>query len=94
MGLLEGHMTEHSRNDPRTDQATARIVDQGLQICRQQGVNFALQFLEQAGVARLVSIRVLCSPDHYRKRERRKYRRPTRKQELKAFDEKNFAEMR
>ena len=71
-------MREHGRNDARIDQATAHIVDAGLRICSQHGVNSALQFLDLAGVPRPVALRVLCSPDHFRTRERRKFRRPGR----------------
>jgi len=71
-------MSEHGRNDARKDRATAQIVDAGLHICGQHGVNPALDFLEEAGVPRPVALRVLCSPDHFRKRERRRFRRPGR----------------
>lgn len=71
-------MIEHGRNDARKDRATAQIVDAGLHICSQHGVNPALEFFEAAGVPRPVALRVLCSPDHFRKRERRKFRRSGR----------------
>lgn len=71
-------MTEHSSNDARRDRATANKVNEGLLVCLQQGVNPALSFLEQAGVPRHVALRVLCSPHHFRKCERRKHRRPDR----------------
>jgi hypothetical protein len=69
-------MIEHGRTDPRIDRTTAHIVDAGLHLCSRQGLNPALEFLQQAGVPRPVALRVLCSPDHFRKRERRKFRRP------------------
>jgi hypothetical protein len=68
-------MTEHGSNDARIDRATANKVNEGLLVCMQQGVNPALFFMEQAGVPRHVALRVLCSPHHFRKRERRKHRR-------------------
>lgn len=74
-------MIEHGRNDPRMDRATAQLVDAGLHICTQHGLNPALEFLVQAGVPKPIALRVLCSPDHFRKRERRKYRRPLRQVE-------------
>lgn len=69
-------MTGHGRTDPRTDRTTAGIVDTGLHICSRQGLNPALEFLQQAGVPRPLALRVLCSPEHFRKRERRRFRRP------------------
>jgi len=69
-------MTELDRNDVRKDRLTAARVDAGLHICSEQGLHPALQYLEQAGVPRPVALRVLCSPDHFRQRERRKSARP------------------
>ncbi|MEH6434751.1 hypothetical protein [Massilia sp. DD77] len=77
-------MAEHSSNDARIDRATAQQVDAGLRICSQHGLDPALHFLEQAGVPRLVALRVLCSPDHFRKRERRRFRRPGRHMDAPA----------
>ena len=86
-------MSEHGRNDARIDRVTAHIVDTGLHICGQHGLNPALDFLEHAGVPRPVALRVLCSPDHFRKRERRKFRRPGRQPEHPAPGEMNPAGM-
>ena len=74
-------MTEHGRTDPRIDRKTAFLVDAGLHICSQQGLNPALEFLQQAVVPKPVALRVLCSPDHFRKRERRRFGRPNRQAE-------------
>lgn len=68
-------MTEHGSNDARIDRATASKVNEGLLVCMQHGVNPAIFFMEQVGVPRHVALRVLCSPHHFRLRERRKHRR-------------------
>jgi hypothetical protein len=72
---MEERMAESS-NEVRTDVVTASHVEQGLALCMQQGVNPALQFMEQRGVPRPVALRVLCSPEHFRKRDRRHVSRP------------------
>lgn len=71
-------MTEQSKNDARADRATAKSVDEGLQICSKQGLDPALRFLEKAGVPMSVVLRALCSPQHFRKQERRRSPRPVR----------------
>lgn len=72
--------TENSemRGDVRQDRVMAARVDAGLHICSEHGLHPALQFLEQVGVPRPVALRVLCSPYHFRQRERRKANRPDR----------------
>lgn len=62
-------MIEQIHNDARSDRTTAYFVDQGLKLCTRHGVHPALLFMEQAGVPRPVALRVLCSPDHFRKAE-------------------------
>jgi len=73
---MEEGMREQSRNDIRTDRATASRVDEALALCARQGIHPALLLMEQTGVPRPVAIRVLCSPDYLRKQERRKAARP------------------
>jgi hypothetical protein len=60
-------MAERIGSDARTDFTTAYFVEQGLKLCKRQGVNPALSFMESAGVPRPVALRVLCSPEHFRK---------------------------
>ena len=71
-------MTEPDKNDVRKDRVMAARVEAGLHICSQQGLHPALQFLELAGVPRPVALRVLCSPQFFRQRERRQSARPRR----------------
>lgn len=71
-------MAEPSKNDARTDLATARRVDEALSLSMQQGIDPALRFMEQVGVPRAVALRVLCSPEHFRKQDRRRSARPRR----------------
>lgn len=69
-------MVEHSSNDARTDVVTAGRVEEGLKLSARYGLHPALLFMEQVGVPRPVALRVLCSPDHYRQRDRRRLPRP------------------
>lgn len=71
-------MASQSKNDIRTDTETARHVDAGIRLCSEQGLDPALQFLEQGGVPRAVALRVLASPHHFRQQERRRLPRPYR----------------
>lgn len=71
-------MAELSRNDARTDTDMANRVDQGLKLCARYGLHPALLFMEEVGVPRPVALRVLCSPDHFRQRDRRRMPRPGR----------------
>jgi hypothetical protein len=71
-------MAEPSKNDARTDFATAERVNQALSLCACNGLHPALLFMEQAGVPRSVALRVLCSPEHFRTRDRRQAPRPRR----------------
>ncbi|MFN3788552.1 hypothetical protein [Massilia sp.] len=71
-------MAEQSRNDARTDAVTAGRVDEGLKLCERYGIHPALLFMEQVGVPRPVALRVLCSPHHFRQRDRRTSPRPRR----------------
>lgn len=73
-------MAEPSKNDARTDLMTARRVDEALNLSMQQGIDPALRFMEQVGVPRAVALRVLCSPEHFRKQDRRRSTRPRRGQ--------------
>jgi hypothetical protein len=75
---MEEHMAEQSRNDARSDLVTAGRVDEGLKLCARYGVHPALLFMEQVGVPRQVALRVLCSPEHFRQRDRRRHPRPAR----------------
>ncbi len=71
-------MVEQSTKDARTDVTTASFVDEGVMLCRRYGLHPALQFMEKVGVPRAIALRVLCSPDHYRQRDRRRAPRPAR----------------
>lgn len=71
-------MAELSRSDARTDQRTALHVDEALNLCARQGIDPALLLMERAGVPRSVALRVLCSPDYFRKQDRRRSARPVR----------------
>jgi len=71
-------MAEQSRNDARTDLTTASQVDEGLKLSARYGIHPALLFMEQVGVPRQVALRVLCSPQHFRQRDRRRMARPAR----------------
>lgn len=71
-------MGQQSKNDARTDQQTAFHVDEALTLCTRQGIDPALMLMERAGVPRSVALRVLCSPDHFRKQDRRRAERPLR----------------
>jgi hypothetical protein len=73
-------MAEPIKNDARTDLTTARRVDEALNLSMQQGIDPALRFMEQVGVPRAVALRVLCSPEHFRKQDRRRSMRPRRSQ--------------
>ncbi|MCD2517158.1 hypothetical protein LQ564_12660 [Massilia sp. G4R7] len=65
-------MAEQTRDDVRRDVTTAGFVDEGLKLCRRYGLHPALLFMEEVGVPRPVALRVLCSPDHFRQRDRRR----------------------
>lgn len=71
-------MVEQSRNDARSDVVTAAQVNEGLKLCARYGLHPALLFMEQVGVPRTVALRVLCSPHHFRQRDRRNAPRPVR----------------
>jgi len=71
-------MAEQGRNDARRDAGTAHFVDEGVKLCTRYGMHPAMLFMEQVGVPRAVALRVLCSPDHYRKQDRRRLPRPAR----------------
>jgi hypothetical protein len=71
-------MAEQRRNDARMDVVTANQVDEGLKLCSRYGIHPALLFMEQVGVPRPVALRVLCSPEHFRQRDRRRAPRPLR----------------
>lgn len=71
-------MAEQRRNDARTDFTTANQVDEGLKLSTRYGIHPALLFMEQVGVPRPVALRVLCSPEHFRQRDRRRQPRPGR----------------
>ncbi len=71
-------MAEQIKDDARTDVTTASFVEEGLKLCKRYGLHPALLFMEQVGVPRMVALRVLCSPNHYRQRDRRRMPRPAR----------------
>lgn len=72
-------MVEQAGNDVRTDLVMAGRVDEGLKLCARYGIHPALLFMEQVGVPRAVALRVLCSPQHFRQRDRRRSPRPARR---------------
>ena len=65
-------MLDRRSKDARTDFVTAGRVDEGLKLSARYGIHPALLFMEQVWVPRPVAVRVLCSPDHYRQRDRRR----------------------
>lgn len=71
-------MDEQSKDDARTDVTTANFVEEGLKLCNRYGLHPALLFMEEVGVPRPVALRVLCSPNHYRKQDRRRMPRSAR----------------
>jgi hypothetical protein len=75
---MEEGMAEQSKDDARTDVTTAHFVEEGLKLCGRYGLHPALLFMEEVGVPRPVALRVLCSPNHYRKQDRRRMPRPAR----------------
>jgi hypothetical protein len=75
---MEENMGEVSRNDARTDQTTASHVEDALRLCARQGIHPALLLMEQQGVPRPVALRVLCSPELFRKQDRSRTARPVR----------------
>jgi len=69
-------MADLSNKDARTDAETAGRVNEGLKLCARYGLHPALLFMEEVGVPRPVALRVLCSPHHFRQRDRRSTPRP------------------
>jgi hypothetical protein len=64
-------MSRLNTRDPRVDTRTSARVDEALRISKESGVYAALEFTQLAGVPRSVAWRVLCSPLHSRKQDRR-----------------------
>jgi hypothetical protein len=71
-------MTETGKNDARINQQVALKVEEGLRLSHRQGIHPAIIYMEQAGVPRVVVLRVLCSPKFLRQRDRRRTPRPGR----------------
>lgn len=65
-------MGRRDSTDPRSDAQLSRNVEHALKIVGTDGVGPALDFMQSAGVPRSTALRVLCSPQHYRKSERRR----------------------
>lgn len=65
-------MGRRDRSDQRSDAQLSLNVEQALKIVRTDGVGPALDFMQTAGVPRSTALRVLCSPQHFRKNERRR----------------------
>jgi hypothetical protein len=65
-------MSKLNNLDPRVDSYTSARVDEALRMLGKSGVNAALEFMQLVGVPRGVAWRVLCSPIHRRKQDRRK----------------------
>ena len=73
-------MRKYGENDARTNQQLAMKVEEGLNISLGQGIHPAIVYMEQVGVPRVVLLRVLCSPQFLRQRDRRKTPRPKRQE--------------
>lgn len=65
-------MLKRENVDSRSDTYTAARVDDALRILRTDGMYAALEFMQLVGVPKGVTRRVLCSPFHYRKQDRRR----------------------
>lgn len=57
--------------DPRSNTTMAEQVDHALRIARCSGVGPALEVMLTVGVPRQVALRVLASPAHHRRHDRR-----------------------
>ncbi len=64
-------MAERGKTRARADGFTAARVDEAIRIADTDGVNPALEYMEEAGIPRWTALRVLCSPLMHRRRERR-----------------------
>jgi len=64
-------MAERGNRRARADDFTAARVDEALRIANRDGVHPALEYMQLAGVPRQTALRVLCSPQLHRQRERR-----------------------
>ena len=67
-------MLKQKTADLRVDKHMAARVDDALRILRLNGMHAALEFMQLMRVPQCVTRRVLCSPLHQRKQDRR--RRP------------------
>lgn len=65
-------MAERGKTRARADGFTAARVDEALRIANTDGVHPALEYMQLAGVPRQTALRVLCSPQMHRQRERRR----------------------
>jgi len=65
-------MAGKGNSDPRENAYLAARVDDALKMLKTDGMSPALEFMQLVGVPRTVALRVLCSPDHQRRRDRRR----------------------
>ena len=68
-------MSGSSKVDPRANAYLAARVDDALKLVKTDGMSSALEFMQLVGVPRKVALRVLCSPDQQRSRDRRRVAR-------------------
>jgi hypothetical protein len=65
-------MARNGNSDPRANAYLAARVDDALKMLKTDGMSPALEFMQLVGVPRTVALRVLCSPDQQRTRDRRR----------------------
>jgi hypothetical protein len=65
-------MAGKGNSDPRENAYLAARVDDALKMLKTDGMSPALEFMQLVGVPRTVALRVLCSPDQQRRRDRRR----------------------
>jgi hypothetical protein len=68
-------MAGNGNSDPRENAYLAARVDDALKMLKTDGMSPALEFMQLVGVPRTVALRVLCSPDQQRRRDRRRVAR-------------------
>ena len=51
---------------PRSDEATAAVIEEALRLCASDGIDGAIRYMEQRLLDRATILRVLCSPKFHR----------------------------
>lgn len=51
---------------PRSDAATAAVIEAALHLCASEGIDGAIRHMEQHRLDRMTMLRVLCSPKFHR----------------------------